>query len=84
MADDTKHNLVDLNKHLFTQLERLGAKDLGGDELKEEISRSRAVTGVAKQIISNAIVCVSGMKAFNEGLIKKAPRMLGFEVHEEI
>lgn len=79
-----KNKMADLNNHLFMQLERLNDDDLKGDALKEEIVRAKAVSGVANQIINNARVCIDGMKAFNEGLIKKAPPMLGFEVNEEI
>jgi hypothetical protein len=82
--NNTKNKLTDLNNHLFMQIERLGDENLSGDELKMEIERSRAISGVANQIINNVKVCVDGMKAFNEGLIKKAPPMLGFEVHEEL
>lgn len=84
MKNNTKNKMADLNDHLFIQMERLNDDDLKGDKLKEEIVRAKAVSGVANQIINNARVCIDGMKAFNEGLIKKAPRMLGFEVNEEI
>ncbi|UJS26234.1 hypothetical protein [Thiothrix winogradskyi] len=46
-----KNKLVDLNNHLFAQLERLGDEDLKGDALASEIERSRAITGVAKQLV---------------------------------
>jgi len=84
MKNNTKNKMADLNNHLFLQLERLNDEELKGEELKEEIVRARALSGIANQIINNARVCVDGMKAFNEGLIKKAPQMLGFEVNEEI
>lgn len=82
--NNTKNRITDLNNHLFLQLERLNNEDLKGDDLKQEIKRAKAVSGVANQLINGARVCVDGMKAFNQGLIKKAPRMLGFEIHEEI
>lgn len=34
-----KNKPVDLNNHLFAQLERLGDEDLSGDDLKQEIER---------------------------------------------
>jgi len=84
VKNNTKNKLADLNDHLFLQMERLNDIDLKGDALKEEILRAKAVSGIANQVINNARVCIDGMKAFNEGLIKNAPRMLGFKVHEEI
>lgn len=84
MKNNTKNKLINLNDHLFEQLERLNNSDLKGEDLKREVTRTKAMTGLANQIINNARVCVDGMKAFNEGLIERAPRMLGFETKEEI
>lgn len=49
-----KNKLSDLNDHLFAQMERLGNEDLEGEELSKEMERTKAVTSVAKEIISNA------------------------------
>ncbi len=49
-----KNKLTDLNNHLFAQLERLSDESLKGDALKEEINRSKAVSGVSKDIVANA------------------------------
>ncbi|MBS6941517.1 MAG: hypothetical protein KH142_08650 [Slackia piriformis] len=49
-----RNTLVDLNDHLFAQLERLGEKGLSEEAMKAEIERARAVTGVAQQVIANA------------------------------
>lgn len=48
-----KNTLGDLNNHLFAQLERLTDEELSEEEIKTEINRSRAVTGLATQIIQN-------------------------------
>jgi len=49
-----KNKLTDLNDHLFAQLERLGDEDLSDEGLTKEIGRTKAITGVAKEVISNA------------------------------
>ncbi|MCL4441539.1 MAG: hypothetical protein M1609_13405 [Firmicutes bacterium] len=48
-----RNTLGDLNNHLFAQLERLSEEELKGEELKEEMARAKAVTGLASQIIAN-------------------------------
>lgn len=49
-----KNTLVDLNNHLFAQLERLNDEDITGDQLNQEIERSKAISSVATKIIDNA------------------------------
>lgn len=72
-----KNKLVNLNNHLFAQLERLSDEDLKGKELLEEIQRSQAVTGVAKQIINNGTLVLHAHKAVSDGLIHNGHKMLG-------
>ena len=58
-----KNKLLDLNNHLFAELERLGDEDLKGDELKEEIERAKAVADVSDKVINNASLM---LKAIHE------------------
>jgi len=57
-----KNKLADLNNHLFAQLERLGEEDLKGDKLKAEISRAKAISGIAQNIIVNAKTALEGVQ----------------------
>lgn len=73
-----KNTLVDLNNHLFAELERLSDEDLTGEELEAEISRSKALTGVSSQIIQNGKLLLDAIK-FNDdrmSLDTVVPRML--------
>jgi hypothetical protein len=51
-----KNKLVDLNNHLFAQLERLGDENLNGDTLAQEAARTDSIVKVSEQIINNAQV----------------------------
>lgn len=79
-----KNKLTDLNDHLFAQLERMGDEDLKGDELKQEIERGKAISGVARQVIDNAQLALEAHKfqVENRPLVGKAPaapKMLGLD-----
>lgn len=62
-----KNKLIDLNNHLFAQLERLSNEELKGEQLIEEISRSKAVTQVSSQIIGNANVVLKAEQLKHSG-----------------
>ena len=78
-----KNKLIDLNDHMFAQLERLSDEDLKGDNLTEEIGRSKAVSSVANQIINNARLALEAKVAIQESLIKDPPKMLGAQGYED-
>ena len=78
-----KNKLIDLNNHLFEQLEKLNDDGLTGDKLDEEIGRTKAMTGVAAQIIGNAKLALDARIALDDRLIKDAPEMLGAGTEDE-
>lgn len=69
MPRNTMNDLID---HLFEQLERLNDEDLKGDELKDEIERSRAVSGLAQQVVATANVSLKAAE-FQDMAGKPAP-----------
>lgn len=51
-----KNSLLDLNNHLFAQLERLGDEGLSSAELEIEVERSKAIRDIAGKVIDNASI----------------------------
>lgn len=78
-----KNKLVDLNDHLFMQLERLNDDELQGDALGTEIDRSKAMAGLASQIIGNAKLALDAQIAMSDRVFKNAPAMLGLEADND-
>lgn len=57
-----KNKLIDLNNHLFAQLERLSDEDLKPEQIETEIKRTQAIVDVSEQIIRNADIALKGAK----------------------
>ena len=75
------NNLSKLNDVLFDQLVRLSDDTVGDDYLSAEIERSKAVSSIARDIISNsklALDIVTVQK--NMGSVKDLPKMLENEM----
>lgn len=53
-----KNKLIDLNNHLFAQLERLGDEDLTQEQLGLEMQRTEAIVSIGDQIVQNANVAL--------------------------
>jgi hypothetical protein len=49
-----KNKLIDLNNHLFAQLERLGDEQLSTERIEQELRRTDAIVDVSEQIVANA------------------------------
>lgn len=70
------NKLMDLNNQLFKELDRLSNEGIKGEELSEEIDRARAVCGVGRVIIDNAILALDAQKALDDS-IHRIPEMIG-------
>lgn len=73
-----KNKLIDLNDHLFAQMERLSEEGLKGEELEKEVLRTKAITDVAKEIVSNGKLVLEAKTLVKEYMIKDEdiPKML--------
>jgi cell shape-determining protein MreC len=61
-----RNKLIDLNNHLFEQLERLNDDELSEEQLEREIKRTKAMCNVGKVIVENAAVVLEAQKHFAE------------------
>jgi hypothetical protein len=53
-----KNKLVDLNNHLFAQLERLGDETLTPEQIDAELRRTDAIVSVSEQIVDSATLAL--------------------------
>ncbi len=77
------NKLIDLNNHLFAQLERLSDEDLTPDELKKEVSRSKAINGIASNIINNAKVGLEASKFTYDKMPNEGSLPIQFRIKED-
>jgi hypothetical protein len=75
-----KNRLIDLNNHLFAQLERLSEEDISEIKLQQEIERTKAITLMAREIIGNGKLILDGQRAVQgDGLLETLPDILQLE-----
>ena len=57
-----KNSLIDLHDAMMSQIERLNEENISNEELEKEINRSRAISSVAKTMVSNADLMLRAQK----------------------
>ena len=71
-----QNKLMDLNNHMFAELERLGDETLAGDALREEIARASAIAATSGRIIENGGLILRAMAlAYDAGLKIDVPNL---------
>jgi hypothetical protein len=67
-----KNESMDLNDHLFAELERLGDESLTADELMKEAIRAKSICEVAEKVVANQAMT---LKAYDlvDGSFGKKP-----------
>ena len=63
---DKNEKQIDLNNHLFAQLERLSDEDITEQKLHQEIERTKAITLMAREIIGNGKLILDGQRAVQQ------------------
>lgn len=61
-----RNTMVDLNNHLFEQMERLNDDDLTNEQLMMEYKRSQAMAMLSGRIIDNAAVALKAERLKSE------------------
>jgi hypothetical protein len=57
-----KNGLIDLNNMLFERMEVLSDENLKGKKLKEEIEKAKAMSDLAKDVISTGALILAAQK----------------------
>lgn len=77
-----RNTLVDLNNHLFEQLERLNDEELTDEELEKEIKRTDAMKDIATQIIANASIVLKATELnmeYSRNEVNVPQMLIGFD-----
>lgn len=71
-VNQKKGHLAQLNDVLFDQIDRLCDPEKTGDALADEIARSKAVSGLARDVISNSRLILDANREAVVGKVAKA------------
>lgn len=80
-----KNKLLDLNNHLFAQLERLSEEGLSAEQIEQECKRADAIVAVSDQILAgaNTTLKAATLIANHGDRFAKMMPMLGAQVEEQ-
>lgn len=73
-----RNKQIDLDNHLFAQLERLDDEELSGEELDREIKRAKAISSIASQINTSRANSLKAARFMDEAADCRAQLPEGF------
>ena len=77
-----RNTLVDLNNHLFEQLERLNDEELTDEQLEKEMKRTDAIKDIATRIIANANIVLKATELnmeYSRNEVNVPQMLIGFD-----
>jgi hypothetical protein len=80
-----RNKIIDLNNHLFAQLERLNDETLSTEQMNQECEKAKQMSNIAKNIVENNKVAVTMLQLLDkQGYdISSNTRQLGIETTEK-
>jgi hypothetical protein len=68
-----QNKIADLNNHLFAQLERLNDETLKPEQMKLEIKKADAMSGIASQVIASNKLMLDAARLLGNGTVSRLP-----------
>lgn len=69
--------MIDLNNHLFQQLERLNDETINPEEMELELKKAKAMSLITAQIIKSNALSLKAFELEGKQVIKEIPSEMG-------
>lgn len=79
-----KNKLIDLNNHLFSQLERLNDEELTPEQIDLECKKARAMKAISSEVIKSYKLTLDAVKLASKGDVNPKHLPQGFEINQNI
>lgn len=72
-----QNKMIDLNNHLFQQLERLNDETINPEEMELELKKAKAMSLITAQIIKSNALSLKAFELEGKQVIKEIPSEMG-------
>lgn len=80
-----QNKLIDLNNHLFAQLERLNDENItDSTALEQEFKKAKAISQISGQILKSAALTLQASRFAYQGEVKDLPEQFGVKKIEGV